>query len=357
MDLRSLISKLEEIEKSTTLSEAAPTDFVPTHFHKNNLGYRAPVMLHSDGKFYHKTKNNQYGTPGFGQEMIATWNGNTENRSAINPASIDGEFVDGKPVDYPEGVTWKTFKKDTATTDTAPAADQSAPSSDSGQAATPAPSKEDDELAKDIETATKLLDKAEGKASAPAGQGGQPSAAPKNQPAMSFAGVNVKESISSQLLESFGYIQEALTDLSAEEQKQLTDVMSKLGPMTTGRPDVQTLVDRYMALQKGGTPAKEPEKTDTAEPGTEDPLLGPEELKTAVARFKELLDKSLMRDKEGQGPQPAPKPRPKKKPVSGPYLGAGNSPGNVTIGGSMLGPAHTGQWNGQPIDVPAGWGG
>lgn len=354
MDLRSLITKLEEIENNVTLSEAAPTDFVPTHFHKNNLGFRAPVMLHSDGKFYHKTKNNQYGTPGFGQEIIATWNGNTENRSAINPASIDGEFVDGKPVDYPEGVTWKTFNKNKEE----PAA---AATTDTGQGATPAPepSKEQDELAKDIETATKLLDKAEGKSNAPSGQGSQPSSAPKNQPAMSYAGINVKESISSKLLESFGYIQEALTDLSADEQKQLTDVMSKLGPMTTGRPDVQSLVDRYMALQKGAEPAKEPEKTDTAEPGTEDPLLGPEELKTAVARFKELLDKSLMRDKEGQGPQPAPKPRPrpKKKPASGPYLGAGNSPGNVTIGGSMMGPAHTGQWDGRPIDVPAGWGG
>ncbi len=375
MDLRSLISKLEQIEnlKENEVMEAAPTEFVPTHFHKNNLGFRTSVMLHSDGKFYHKTKNNQYGTPGYGQEIIAPWNGNPENRSAMNPASIDGEFVNGQPVDYPEGITYKTFNKEgqgaraSGTMDTLPTDDQNKTSNYTGQdqkTPEPAASKETDELAKDIETATKLLDKAEGKA-ATSGQAAMPTStpAPATQPAMSYAGINVKESIYSKLVESFGYVAEALSALTPEEQKQLTDVMSKLGPMKDQRPEVQSLVDRYMALQQG-TAATEPVKKNdepsgepAAEPSAEEPLLGPEDLKKAVARFKELLDKSLMREPEGQGPMPTPpKPKP-RKPTSGPYLGAGNSPGNVTMGGSLMGPAHTGQWNGQDVEAPAGWAG
>lgn len=99
MDLRSLMQKLQEIETGVTLSEAAPTEFKPTHFHKNNFGGRTSLMLHSDGNFYHMTQG-QY--PNQNQKVIGKWNGNTENRSAMNPASVDGEFVDGKPVDYPK---------------------------------------------------------------------------------------------------------------------------------------------------------------------------------------------------------------------------------------------------------------
>lgn len=367
MDLQSLITKLQEIESGVTLAEAAPTEFKPTHFHKNNFGGRISLMLHSDGNFYHMTQG-QY--PNQNQKVISKWNFakfDPEDRSAVNPTSIDGEFVNGKPVDYPEGVTWKTFnqeKQEPGTMDTLPTDDQKKtsnytgvdqkspePEPTQGQDTNiginvpPARNKEDDELAKDIATAIKLLDKAEGKNAAP---------------------VTI-ESISRKLVESFGYVFEALKDLSPEEQKQLTDVMSKLGPMKDQRPDVKTLVDRYMALQKGAeaTPAPTPEKpaepekpTGQAEqPAGEDPLMSPEELKTALARFKELLDKSLMREKEGQSPRPAPPDRKKKRQQQGPYLGAGNSPGNVTVGGSLMGPAHTGQFNNQPAEPPAGWAG
>jgi|694.fasta_scaffold00012_39 hypothetical protein len=318
MDLQSLITKLQEIESGATLSEAAPTEFKPTHFHKNNFGGRTSLMLHSDGNFYHM-KQGQY--PNQGRQEIAKWNFakfDPEDRSAVNPTSIDGEFVNGKPVDYPEGVTWKTFnqeKQEPGTMDTLPTDDQKKTSNYTGvdqKSPEPEPTqgqntdiginlppgkKEQDELAKDIATAIKLLDKAEGKNAAP---------------------VTI-ESISRKLVESFGYVFEALKDLSPEEQKQLTDVMSKLGPMKDQRPDVKTLVDRYMALQKGAeaTPAPTPEKpaepekpTGQAEqPAGEDPLMTPEELKTAVARFKELLDKSLMKEPSGQNPQPDPKKR------------------------------------------------
>jgi len=326
MDLQSLITKLQEIESGTTLSEAAPTEFKPTHFHKNNFGGRSSLMLHSDGNFYHMK---QMAYPNQGRQEIAKWNFaafDPEDRSAVNPTSIDGEFVNGKPVDYPEGITWKTFNKEgqgaraDTSMDTIPTDDQNKTSNYTGQDQKspepaqsqntnfPAGNKEQDEVAKDIATATKLLDKAEGKGVA--------------------APVTI-ESISKKLVESFGYVAEAIKDLSPEEQKQLTDVMSKLGPIKDQRPDVKSLVDRYMALQKGAeaTPAPSPAKPSEPEkpsgqaeqPASEDPLMSPEELKTAVARFKELLDKSLMKEPSGQNPQPDPKkrivPDPKKRVI------------------------------------------
>ena len=315
MDLRYLISKLEKIEnlKEHEVMEAAPTEFKPTHFHKNNFGGRLPVMLHSDDKFYHMAPG-QY--PNQNQKVIAPWNGNPENRSSLNPASIDGEFVDGKPVDYPEGVTYKTFNKEgqgaraDGSMDTLPADNQNSTSNYTGQdQRTPEPSanKETDELAKDIATATKLLDKAE-----------------KNAASGSAAPAVMIESIYARLVESFDYVVEALSDLTPEEQKQLTDVISKLGPAKDQRPDIQTLVNRYMALQKSTEPAKEPAKepSQSSEIPAEDPLLSPEDLKIKLARFKELLDKSLMREPEGQGPQVDPKrrivPDPKRRIVPDP---------------------------------------
>jgi hypothetical protein len=261
------------VESFGYLAEAAPTEFKPTHFHKNNFGFRSSVMLHSDGKFYHMAPG-QY--PNQNQKVIAPWNGNPENRSAMNPASIDGEFVDGKPVDYPEGITYKTFNKEgqgaraDGTMDTVPTDDQNKTSNYTGQ----------DQKSPEPTDSTPTEPQVD---------------TPVNNTTSNYTGQDQK---------------------SPEPAKE---------------------------------PAKEPEKP------SEDPLLSPEELKTKVARFKELLDKSLMREKEGQGPRPNPPPKPKpRKQDSGPYLGAGNSPGNVTFGGSMHGPGSTGQWDGRPVDVPAG---
>ena len=268
------------VESFGYLAEAAPTEFKPTHFHKNNFGGRLSVMLHSDGKFYHMAPG-QY--PNQNQKVIATWNGNPENRSSLNPASIDGEFVDGKPVDYPEGVTYKTFSKEgqgaraSDTMDTVPTDDQNKTSNYTGQ---------------------------DQKSSEP-------------------------------------------TDSKPPEGGT---------PFTPPEPEADKPANNTTSNYTGQD-QKSPEPSQSSEIPPEDPLLSPEDLKAKVARFKELLDKSLTREKEGQGPQvdPKPKPRPKpRKPASGPYLGAGNSPGNVTFGGSMQGPGSTGQWNGQPVDVPAG---
>ena len=108
MDLRALIEKMDEIESAVVEQAGAPTQFTPTHFHKNNLGGKQPLMKTPDGKFWWISQTTDAsGMPG--PQGIVPWNGNTENRSSWNPASVDGEIKDGKYIDYPECVTWKTY--------------------------------------------------------------------------------------------------------------------------------------------------------------------------------------------------------------------------------------------------------
>lgn len=108
MDYRSLVNKLEAIQAGTYISEAtAPTQFKPTHFHKGNLGNENPVMQTPDGAWWHETSQSGEGGGGY---AIVPWQGDTKNRSAWNPASIDGIYINGKPVAFPEGVTWDTYK-------------------------------------------------------------------------------------------------------------------------------------------------------------------------------------------------------------------------------------------------------
>ena len=111
MDYRSLVNKLEAIQAGTYIKEAtAPTQFKPTHFHKGNLGNKNPVMQTLDGAFWHESSQGGEGDmPGI---RIVPWQGNTLNRSAWNPASIDGVITpDGKYIDFPEGVNWKQYKQ------------------------------------------------------------------------------------------------------------------------------------------------------------------------------------------------------------------------------------------------------
>jgi hypothetical protein len=107
MDLRALIEKMDEIDSTVVEQAGAPTQFTPTHFHKSNVGTRMPLMKTPDGKFWWISQTTDAsGMPG--AQGIVPWQGNTENRSAWNPASVDGEIQNGKYVDYPEGVTWRT---------------------------------------------------------------------------------------------------------------------------------------------------------------------------------------------------------------------------------------------------------
>jgi hypothetical protein len=113
MDLRALIEKMDEIETAVVEQAGAPTQFTPTHFHKSNVGTRMPLMKTPDGKFWWISQTTDAsGMPG--PQGIVPWNGNTENRSSWNPASVDGEIQNGKYIDYPEGTTWKTAGQQSA---------------------------------------------------------------------------------------------------------------------------------------------------------------------------------------------------------------------------------------------------
>jgi hypothetical protein len=138
MDLKDLIAKMDAIESKGAVEPVmeiapliplaiagaagymagqgnqdpgpAPTSIVPTHFHKRNFGPIQPLMMTKPGVFWWEggsSSNNARGA-GRGNE-IQLWNGPTENRSALNPASVDGVYIDGKPVEFPEGVTWRTY--------------------------------------------------------------------------------------------------------------------------------------------------------------------------------------------------------------------------------------------------------
>jgi hypothetical protein len=96
------------------------------YYHKNNFGGIIQLMMTDPGVFWHMgTATNDDGSTvrGGGGKTIQRWNGNTENRSAINPASVDGKIVNGKPQpEFPEGTTWKTDLASLAQTQSSTAA-------------------------------------------------------------------------------------------------------------------------------------------------------------------------------------------------------------------------------------------
>jgi len=136
MDLKDLIAKMDAIERKGAVEPVmeiapliplaiagglgymagqgggnedpgpAPTSIVPTHFHKRNIGPIQPLMMTKPGVFWWEATSSSRGSPG---KEIQRWSGNTENRSALNPASVDGIYIDGNPVEFPEGVTWRTY--------------------------------------------------------------------------------------------------------------------------------------------------------------------------------------------------------------------------------------------------------
>ena len=79
-----------------------PTDFTPTHFHKNFLGGRIPLMQTPDGKFWWMTNDSENPRAG---KTIQPWVGNTADRSSM--ASVDGTMVNNKPVEFPTGTNWQ----------------------------------------------------------------------------------------------------------------------------------------------------------------------------------------------------------------------------------------------------------
>jgi hypothetical protein len=92
---------------ATSGSGQPPADFTPTHFHKNNLGFKIPLMQTPDGSFWWMTTDSENPRAG---KTIQSWVGNTENRSSLSgTASVDGVFKDGKAIEFPEGMSWKEY--------------------------------------------------------------------------------------------------------------------------------------------------------------------------------------------------------------------------------------------------------
>lgn len=87
----------------------APTEFKPTHYHKNFLGGKIPLMQTPDGSFWWETTaTSDDGGPvqkGGARKSIQPWIGDTTDLSGL--ASVDGVIKDGKPVAFPDGTTWK----------------------------------------------------------------------------------------------------------------------------------------------------------------------------------------------------------------------------------------------------------
>ena len=92
-----------------------PTDFTPTHFHKNNLGSKIPLMQTPDGNFWWETTatSDDGGSvqKGAARKSIQPWTGDTENRSSglSGKSSVDGVFKNGEAIEFPEGMTWKEY--------------------------------------------------------------------------------------------------------------------------------------------------------------------------------------------------------------------------------------------------------
>jgi LysM repeat protein len=109
MNIRDLLDKIDVLAEA---GETPPASITPTHFHKSNIGTSLPLMMTSPGVFWWETSSNdsEGGQRGNGGRSVQRWQGDTENRSKWNPASVDGVFVNGKPVEFPEGVNWKTYK-------------------------------------------------------------------------------------------------------------------------------------------------------------------------------------------------------------------------------------------------------
>ena len=104
-----------KISEVKVIKEAAPTNFVPTHY--GGIGGSNSVMVHTDGNLYFRSSDG-----------IVRWNGNPTGEGFLgkwNPATIKGRIVDGQKVPYGPGENFgndPTARPGGATADAAPAA-------------------------------------------------------------------------------------------------------------------------------------------------------------------------------------------------------------------------------------------
>ena len=104
-----------KISEVKVIKEAAPTNFVPTHY--GGIGGMNPVMVHTDGNLYFRSADG-----------IVRWNGNPTGEGFLgrwNPATIKGRIENGQRVPYGPGENFgndPTARPGGATAAAAPAA-------------------------------------------------------------------------------------------------------------------------------------------------------------------------------------------------------------------------------------------
>ena len=112
--MRDYIKLVEQAERIVEKKAKPPSKFKPTHFHLSNLSgifgkknAHNKLMFH-DGAFWHMKRDDETG-----KKRIAKWSGNPNNRSKLNPASVDGEIVGNKLRKFPKGTTFADSQRET----------------------------------------------------------------------------------------------------------------------------------------------------------------------------------------------------------------------------------------------------
>jgi LysM repeat protein len=108
--LHDLLDKLKKLEEAA----AAPTEFKPQYYHERNIGSIMPVMMTDPGVFWVEvsaTNDPEMGGRrgmGAGGKTIQRLYGDPNARGITAVGSVDGKLVNGKPVPFGPGETWKT---------------------------------------------------------------------------------------------------------------------------------------------------------------------------------------------------------------------------------------------------------
>jgi hypothetical protein len=108
--LHDLLDKLKKLEEAT----AAPTEFKPQYYHERNIGSIMPVMMTDPGVFWVEvsaTNDPEMGGRrgmGAGGKTIQRLYGDPNARGITAVGSVDGKLVNGNPVPFGPGETWKT---------------------------------------------------------------------------------------------------------------------------------------------------------------------------------------------------------------------------------------------------------
>lgn len=117
-DISTILKTLDSLNTPDTITEAPtpPSTFVPTHFHKSNLfGAKTKLMWHNGKYWVMRAPQGTDGSPSPKKEIQQWFPGpGGYSRNAMNPGSVDGEYVDGKAKEWPKGYEheqWLADKK------------------------------------------------------------------------------------------------------------------------------------------------------------------------------------------------------------------------------------------------------